>query len=149
MSNSNQPQSSTSPPPPTLTDTNQKLNTNNNSTTKISNGTEHSLERYTSPKHIEIHNNNHHIIDPDHEKRICCTILWFIYLSVRMQTCIFFFFYPVFTKRNLSCDFAILVLFFLWETFDLLIWISFFVQKNVLLFFFISNHFLFFFCFST
>jgi len=64
----------TSPPVPlTLIDTNHK---NNN--TKISNGNHgpiinDPMQRYTSPKHIEIH--DHHMIDADREKRICCTIL--------------------------------------------------------------------------
>ena len=64
-----------SPPPPPfhMTDTNHK---NNN--IKISNGThgpvtDDSLQRYASPKHIEIH--HHHTTDDDREKRICCTIL--------------------------------------------------------------------------
>jgi len=59
-----------------MIDTNHK-NTNNHNT-KISNGIHGStiddpMQRYTSPKHIKIH--DHHITDDDREKRICCTIL--------------------------------------------------------------------------
>jgi hypothetical protein len=74
---SNVPPAVTSPPTtlPSI-DTNHKNNNHNN--TKISNGihgpiTDNSIQRYTSPKHIEIH--DHHMIDADREKRICCTIL--------------------------------------------------------------------------
>jgi hypothetical protein len=67
------------PLPIPLTDTNHK-NNNNNNHVKISNGIhgttipDDPLQRYTSPKHIEIHA-HHHMIDADREKRICCTIL--------------------------------------------------------------------------
>ncbi|CAF1068736.1 unnamed protein product [Adineta steineri] len=49
----------------------------NHNNTKLTNGyhgpnTDNSLERYASPKQVQIH---HHITDDDHEKRICCTIL--------------------------------------------------------------------------
>jgi hypothetical protein len=73
VSTSNVPPTVTSPPLPiSLIDTNHK---NNN--TKMSNGihglsTEDPLQRYTSPKQIEIR--PYHIIDADHEKRKCCTI---------------------------------------------------------------------------
>jgi hypothetical protein len=76
VSSSNVPPAVTSPPLPfSMTDTNHK----NNNHVKISNGIhgttipDDPLQRYTSPKHIEIH--DHHMIDADREKRICCTIL--------------------------------------------------------------------------
>jgi hypothetical protein len=75
ISPSNIPPAVTSPSLPfPLNDTNQKTNHNHNHT-KISNGihTDDPMQRYTSPKHIEIH--DHHMIDADREKRICCTIL--------------------------------------------------------------------------
>ena len=64
---------STLPPVPPLND-----NNNNNLNPKISNGIHSSsnvdpLQRYTSPKHIEI--KDYHVTDDDREKRICCTIL--------------------------------------------------------------------------
>jgi hypothetical protein len=74
-SSSTAPPAVTSPPfPLSVIETNHK----HNITTKISNGIHGStaydpMHRYTSPKQIEIQ--DHHIIDDDREKRICCTIL--------------------------------------------------------------------------
>ncbi len=68
---------SSSSGPPTLTSSSLPLPINDkNNNTKVSNGihgpiTDDSMQRYASPKHINIH----HTTDDDHEKRICCTIL--------------------------------------------------------------------------
>jgi hypothetical protein len=53
-------------------------NNNNHLNEKPSNGTNANvvnepLQRYTSPKHIDI--KDYHLADVDREKRICCTIL--------------------------------------------------------------------------
>ncbi|CAF3093210.1 unnamed protein product [Rotaria socialis] len=71
------PAVNSTPPELPVIDTNYK-NNNNNNTNKIPNGIHESnkddpLQRYTSTKNIEIH--DHHKIDVDREKRICCTIL--------------------------------------------------------------------------
>lgn len=69
--------SSTSTLPPPSTSLND--NNNNNLNPKISNGIHSSstsaepIQRYTSPKQIEI--KDYHVTDDDREKRICCTIL--------------------------------------------------------------------------
>ncbi len=71
---------SSSSVPPTLTSSPLPLPINDkNNNTKVSNGihgpiTDDSMQRYASPKHIDIHH-HHHTTDDDHEKRICCTIL--------------------------------------------------------------------------
>ncbi|CAF5083682.1 unnamed protein product, partial [Rotaria magnacalcarata] len=72
------PVANSTPPELPVIDTNYKNNNNNNKTNKISNGIHESnkddpLQRYSSTKNIEIH--DHHKIDVDREKRICCTIL--------------------------------------------------------------------------
>jgi hypothetical protein len=72
VSPTNIPPAVTSPPLPL------PMNDTNHKNTKTSNGihglpSEDPLQRYTSPKQIDIH--HYHIPDADHEKRICCTIL--------------------------------------------------------------------------
>ena len=67
--------SSSSTLPPVLTENSMiKTNDKNNNhlNAKIITSTD-PLQRYTSPKHIEI--KDYHVTDDDREKRICCTIL--------------------------------------------------------------------------
>ena len=78
VSPSSLPPTMTSPPLPyPNNDTDHKSDTkhmkNGNGTTNGMTIPDDSLQRYTSPKQIEI--DPHHMIDADREKRICCTIL--------------------------------------------------------------------------